>query len=146
MSIVRGVRVFARVKRCGNGFNTFEGIEWLMDGVKFVGGSHLREWSAGALEEDKDEITPYAHEENLVSIHRGILLVPEDVREPEQAPSVARRALRKYDDRAMCSFPHLFQALVFLLFVGGWGGDPPGVGYHGPKRDDFETEHSCVGD
>lgn len=41
MSTVRGVSVFARVKRCGNGFNTFEGIEWLMDGVRLVGGSHL---------------------------------------------------------------------------------------------------------
>jgi hypothetical protein len=38
---VRGVSVLARVKRCGNGFNTFEGIEWLMDGVKLVGGSYL---------------------------------------------------------------------------------------------------------
>ena len=31
---VRGVSVLARAKRCGNGFNMFEGIEWLMDGVK----------------------------------------------------------------------------------------------------------------
>ena len=40
---VRGVNVLARVKRCRNGFNTFEGIGWLMDGVKRVGGSYLGE-------------------------------------------------------------------------------------------------------
>lgn len=38
---LRGVGVLARVKKCDNGFNTFEGIEWLMDGVKLVGGSYL---------------------------------------------------------------------------------------------------------
>jgi len=38
---VRGASVLARVKRCESGFNTFEGIEWLMDGVKPVGGSYL---------------------------------------------------------------------------------------------------------
>lgn len=38
---VKGASVVARVKRCGNGFNTFEGIEWLMDGVKLMGGSYL---------------------------------------------------------------------------------------------------------
>jgi hypothetical protein len=50
-STVRGVRVFARVKRWWSGFNTFEGIEWLMDGVKLVGGSYLWGWSLGAREE-----------------------------------------------------------------------------------------------
>jgi hypothetical protein len=41
MDTVRGVSVLARVKRCGNGFNTVEGIEWLTDGVRLVGGSYL---------------------------------------------------------------------------------------------------------
>lgn len=41
MSTVRGASAVARVKRCGKGFNTFEGIERLIDGVKFVGGSCL---------------------------------------------------------------------------------------------------------
>lgn len=41
ISTVRGVSVLARVKRCGTGFNTFEGIEWLIDGVKMVGRSCL---------------------------------------------------------------------------------------------------------
>ena len=41
MDAVRGTSVLARVKRCENGFDTFEGIGWLMDGVKHVGGSYL---------------------------------------------------------------------------------------------------------
>ena len=45
---VSGVSVLVRVKRCGNGFNTFEGIAWLMDGVKHVGGSYLGNWSLRA--------------------------------------------------------------------------------------------------
>jgi len=48
MEIVRGVSVLARVRRCVNGFSTFEGIEWLMDGVKLVGGSYLGKWSLDA--------------------------------------------------------------------------------------------------
>lgn len=44
MNTVRGVSVLARVKRCGTGFNTFEGMGWLIDGVKLVGGSCLRRW------------------------------------------------------------------------------------------------------
>lgn len=51
MDTVSGVSVLARVKRCGSGFNTFEGIEWLMDGVKHVGGSYLRKWSLRARTE-----------------------------------------------------------------------------------------------
>jgi hypothetical protein len=45
MDVVRGVSVLARVKRCKNGFSTFEGIEWLMDGVKLVGKSYLEKLS-----------------------------------------------------------------------------------------------------
>jgi hypothetical protein len=45
---VRGDNVLVRVKRCGNGLDTFEGIEWLMDGAKLVGGSYLVKWSSGA--------------------------------------------------------------------------------------------------
>lgn len=38
---VRGENALARVKRCDSGLSTFEGIGWLMDGVKLVGGSYL---------------------------------------------------------------------------------------------------------
>lgn len=38
---VRGEKVLVRVKRCGNGFNTFEEIGWLTDGTKLVGRSYL---------------------------------------------------------------------------------------------------------
>lgn len=41
---VRGESVRARVNRCDNGLNTFEGIGWLMDGMKLVGGSYLVTW------------------------------------------------------------------------------------------------------
>ena len=44
MDTVRGKNVLARVKRCGKGLNTFEGIGWLMDGVVgLVGRSYLVE-------------------------------------------------------------------------------------------------------
>ena len=57
---VRGVSVLARVKRCGSGFNTFEGIEWLMDGVKLVGGSYLCRWSLGdCMAVEERDITLY---------------------------------------------------------------------------------------
>ena len=134
MDTVRGVRVLARVKRCGNGFNTFEGIEWPIDGVKLVGGSYLgnRSLRARTAVEGRDTL-PYTHEEDLVPLHGDIPLMLEDVREPEQTSSVARRALWEHDNRAACSFPHLFQALVFLLIIGGLGRDPSGVGDHGPE-------------
>jgi len=53
---VRGVNVLARVKRCGNGFDMFEGIEWLMVGVKLVGGSYLCKRSLGdwTMAEERD--------------------------------------------------------------------------------------------
>jgi len=47
---ISGVSVLARAKTCGNGFNTFEGIGWLMDGVKYVGRSYLRKRSPHACE------------------------------------------------------------------------------------------------
>ena len=50
---VRGASVLARAKRCGNGFNTVEGIEWLTGGVKHVGGSYLGNRSLRARTEVK---------------------------------------------------------------------------------------------
>jgi hypothetical protein len=85
------------------------------------------------LQRLKDETPPYTHEENLVPFHGDILLVLEDIREPEQTSSVTRRTLREHDNRTMCSFPHLLQAFVFLLVVGGLGRDPSSVGDHGPE-------------
>ena len=40
--------MLVRVKRCGNGLNTFEGIGWLMDGMKLVGGLYLVKWQFSA--------------------------------------------------------------------------------------------------
>lgn len=116
---VRGVNVLARVKRCRNGFNTFEGIGWLMDGVKRVGGSYLGERLLCACTRLEGEMSPYTHEEDIVSPHRDIPLVLEDVGKPEQTPPITRRALREHDDRTGCSLPHLFQTHVFLLVIGG---------------------------
>jgi hypothetical protein len=78
------------------------------------------------------DIPPYTHEENLVPPDRDGLLV-EDVRKPEQASSVARRALWEYNDGRACPSPHFIQTLVPLLVVGGLDGDPPGVGEYGPE-------------
>ena len=139
---VRGLSVHARAKRCGNGFNKFEGTEWLMDGVKDVGRSYLGNRSLRAQTEvEGRDAPPYTHDEHFVSLHGEIPLMLEDARKTEQTSPIARRTLWKHDNRAVCSFPHLLQALVFLLVVGGLRRDPSGVGDHRPKRDDFETEN-----
>jgi len=80
--------------------------------------------------EARGRIISYTHEENLVSLHGNISLVLEDVRKPEQPPSIARGALWEHSDGAVCSFPHILQTLIFLLVVGGLGGDPPRVADH----------------
>ena len=80
---IRGVSVLARAKTCGNGFNTFEGIGWLMDGVKRVGRSYLGRWSLNARKAEGWDTPPDAHEENLVPLHGDSPLVLEDVRKPE---------------------------------------------------------------
>jgi hypothetical protein len=51
IDVVKGENVLTRAKRCGNGFNTLEGIEWLMDGVNLVGGSYLAKLISGLLAE-----------------------------------------------------------------------------------------------
>ena len=48
MDTKRGDNVLARVRRCSNGLNMFEGIGWLMDEVKLVGGLYLEKWMSGA--------------------------------------------------------------------------------------------------
>ena len=87
---------------------------------------------------------PYTHEENSEPLRRGISLVSEDIRKPEQTSSITSRALREHDDRTTYSFPHLFQTFGFLLVVGCLERDPPGVGDHRPKRDYFESEDFCM--
>jgi len=83
MDTVREVSVLARAKTCGKGFNVFEGIGWLMDGVKYVGRSYLGRQSLHARKVEGWDTPPDAHEENLVPLHGDILLILEDVREPE---------------------------------------------------------------
>lgn len=90
-----------------------------------------------------DCIPPYTHDENLVPPHRGAALMFEDVRKPEQTSSIARCALWEYNDWTACPFPHFLQTLVPLLAIGSLGGDPPGLGEHGPKRNNLETEDFC---
>lgn len=48
MDAVRGGNVLARVRRCGNGLHMFEGIGWLIDGMKLVGGLYLEKRTLGA--------------------------------------------------------------------------------------------------
>lgn len=105
----------------------------MADGWRGARGLISMKMVTGAWEETRDEMAPYAHEENPVSIHRGIPPVIEDVRKPQQTLSIARRALWEHNDGTMCSFPHLLQALVFLLAVGGLGGNASGVRYHRPN-------------
>ena len=92
----------------------------------------------------KGETPPYTHEEYFETLHGGVLLVCEDVREPEQTSSIAGRALWEHDDRTVCSLPHLFQTLVLLLVIGGLERVPSGMGDHVPKRDNFEPENFCA--
>ena len=108
---VRGESVLVRVNRCGNGFNTFEDIGWLMDGMKLVGGSYLRSemivrrFYPGAWVRMVNP--PYTHEENLASLRGDVFLVFEEVGEPKQTSSIARRTLREYNDGTLCPFPHI---------------------------------------
>ena len=64
----------------------------------------------------------------------------EDTREPEQTPTVACRALWEHDDGTAYSFPYLFQTFEFFLVARCLERNSSGVGDHGPKRNDFETE------
>ena len=147
MDAVRGENVLARVKTCGDGFNIFEGIEWLIDGTKFVGGSYLVKGSLVTLQKlmYTGDLSPYTHEKHLVPLYRDILLVFEDVREPEQTTSIARRTLWEYNNRTARSFPHFLQALELLLMAGSLNRAPSGMGEHGPKRNSLETENLCTG-
>lgn len=82
---MREESALARVKRCDSGLSTFEGIGWLMDGVKLVDGSYLAKRLLDTLVEINvvGYTPPYAHEVNPVPLHRNIPSMLEDVRKPE---------------------------------------------------------------
>jgi hypothetical protein len=87
---------------------------------------------------------PYTHYEDLVPLHGDVLLVAEDVREPEKTSSIARRALWKHDNGTMGPFPHFLQTPVFHLIIGGLGRDLSGVGEDGPEGNDVEAKDFCA--
>lgn len=134
----------AKLNKCGNGLSNVDGIECDMVGDMFVGGSYLHNIHVSNMCPSSPSILPNTHDEHLERLN-GHRVPLEHVREAEQTPPIAGRALREHDQRPTSSLADLLQRGWRRAGSGGVGRNVARRTNDSKERDFLESNHGSSG-